>query len=133
MQNVQLENKVQPIQIKSRRTNGAKGLSGFEKLNIEVFELKSRKLTEQRQNNKQNSPPKSEANNSVPNFLKSTRIKRKDNNPDALAGFNKINTMINRNDLNIKSTKTKRATNLEPLSHLEDILSKEVTDNELFA
>jgi hypothetical protein len=39
--------------------------------------------------------------------------------------------MINREELNIRSTKTKRATNLEKLDGLESILKKEYTDLEL--
>ena len=39
--------------------------------------------------------------------------------------------MINREDLSIRSTKTKRATNLEKLDDLEGILSRDYTDAEL--
>ena len=39
--------------------------------------------------------------------------------------------MINREDLNMKSTKTKRATNLEKLAELNSLLAKEVSDAEI--
>jgi hypothetical protein len=39
--------------------------------------------------------------------------------------------MINREDLNISSTMTKRATNLDKLKELESLLDKEVSDAEI--
>ena len=56
VQDIKLDAGVKPIQIKSRRTNSKIDGSGFRKLGVEVFELTSRKLDENRQMSKQVSP-----------------------------------------------------------------------------
>lgn len=91
--------------------------------------MKTRKLGEEKQKSKQHSPPRDYLNQSTQHFLKSTRIKRQE--AGDIADLNQINKMINREDLNISSTMTKRATNLDRLKDLESLLDKEVTDAEI--
>jgi hypothetical protein len=73
VQNIKLDTIVKPIQIKSRKTNTKTASSGFQKLGVEVFELKTRKIDEQRQMNKQVSPLKTRPVSDSAAALKSVR------------------------------------------------------------
>jgi hypothetical protein len=80
-------------------------------------------MNEQRQQAKEQ-PPRVVSQNAE--ILKSTRVKRA-----TQIDSEKVYSLINREDLNIRSTKTKRATNLEKLDGLESILTKQYNDLEL--